>query len=415
VTYLAVDAAIAKSTALTRSRLRNAANLTREKRQDREIPLLSLSVRHGLRYRGEGGLGRQAPSADSLANYWVVQPGDVIVNPMWLLEGSVGVSALWGAVSPAYRVYRPCSGTDGRFLAYLLGSSPYIQQYQLLIRGLTTFDRAIGREDLDDIPVALPELEEQRGVADFLDRQTTRIDHLMELRGHQVEQAKLARSAAMIETFFGSDHQQVRLSAVAAVSHGRQRSPEHESGPFMTPYIRSANVKDGLITTDDVKEMNFNPAERAQYGLRVGDVLVTEAAGSAEAIGASAIWRGEIDGPVCFQNHVLRLRPSTPLWANEYLYWWARASYAAGAMRVYATGANILNLGSESIKAMMVPARSPDEQSDCVQLCEARVGHLDDVATATAGHRQLLAERRAALITAAVTGQFDPTTSRGVA
>ena len=35
------------------------------------------------------------------------------------------------------------------------------------------------------------------------------------------------------------------LRALAEVTLGRQRSPEHEEGPFMTPYLRAANVKDG--------------------------------------------------------------------------------------------------------------------------------------------------------------------------
>ena len=76
----------------------------------------------------------------------------------------------------------------------------------------------------------------------------------------------------------------------------------------MVRYLRAANVKDGSLDLSDVKEMDFNPAEQVTYALRPGDVLVTEGAGSLAAVGASAVWDGELDGIVCFQNTLLRLR-----------------------------------------------------------------------------------------------------------
>lgn len=42
---------------------------------------------------------------------------------------------------------------------------------------------------------------------------------------------------------------------------------------------------------------------------RRGDVLVTEGSGSLGTVGASAVWRAELAGTVCFQNTMLRLRP----------------------------------------------------------------------------------------------------------
>lgn len=62
------------------------------------------------------------------------------------------------------------------------------------------------------------------------------------------------------------------LRAYADVVLGRQRSPQHDSGPFMTPYLRAANVKDGELDLSDVKEMKFDPIERQRFALAPGDV-----------------------------------------------------------------------------------------------------------------------------------------------
>ena len=92
------------------------------------------------------------------------------------------------------------------------------------------------------------------------------------------------------------------LRALATVDLGRQRSPVHEQGPHMVPYLRAANVSDGRLNLVDVKEMNFSLREQQFFALKPGDVLVTEGSGSLQTVGASAVWRGEIPGAVCFQN-----------------------------------------------------------------------------------------------------------------
>ncbi len=42
----------------------------------------------------------------------------------------------------------------------------------------------------------------------------------------------------------------------------------------MVPYLRAANVKDGRLDLEDVKSMDFSPAEQVILGLQAGDVLV---------------------------------------------------------------------------------------------------------------------------------------------
>jgi type I restriction enzyme S subunit len=89
---------------------------------------------------------------------------------------------------------------------------------------------------------------------------------------------------------------------------GRQRAPQHHSGPHMRPYLRVANVLEDRIDTSDVKFMNFTPAEFNKYHLQSGDILLNEGQ-SSDLVGRSDIYRGEIEG-CCFQKTLLLFRAS---------------------------------------------------------------------------------------------------------
>jgi type I restriction enzyme S subunit len=184
-----------------------------------------------------------------------------------------------------------------------------------------------------------------------------------------------------------------RLFGAAEVRLGRQRSPQHESGPHMTRYLRAANVKDGKLDLVDVKEMNFAPAEQKIFGLRPGDVLVTEGSGSLTSVGATAVWNGEIEDTVCFQNTLVRLRPRPGITDARYLGWWARAAYASGQFAAIASGANIYHLSSERIKGLPVRLPSLDEQQRIADFLTAETGRIDSLITFQRRVLRLMEER----------------------
>jgi type I restriction enzyme S subunit len=168
------------------------------------------------------------------------------------------------------------------------------------------------------------------------------------------------------------------LRAYAEVTLGRQRSPGHETGAHMVPYLRAANVKDGCLDLTDVKEMNFSPAEQRVFSLRPGDVLVTEGSGSLGSVGASTVFNGDVPSPVCFQNTLLRLRPREQVDAR-FLAWWCRHAFAAGVFASVATGANIHHLSADRVRRLpvtYVPLRHQRAIADHLDTETARIDAL---------------------------------------
>ncbi|MEW6581412.1 MAG: restriction endonuclease subunit S [Actinomycetota bacterium] len=167
------------------------------------------------------------------------------------------------------------------------------------------------------------------------------------------------------------------LSAVAEVTLGRQRSPENHQGPSMVPYLRAANVTDGRLDLSDVQEMNFSPDEQRIFELRDGDVLITEGSGSLTAVGASAVWRSEIGGRVCFQNTLLRVRPRTQRTDPRFLAWWCRHAFTSGLFASIATGANIHHLSAERMRALPVCAPALQEQERIADFLDVETPRID--------------------------------------
>jgi restriction endonuclease S subunit len=326
---------------------------------------------------------------------------------MWAIEGGVAVSEYVGAVSTAYRVYELSPEIHPKFIHHWFRSSVALEQYRLLVRGITTFDRSVTREDFEGMPVPVPAVTTQRAIADFLDLETTRIDALIAAKHRLIDLLVEKFRVATVDylSLTVGNGKSRRLGAFASISLGRQRTPEYEFGPNMARYLRAANVKDGTLDLSDVKLMNFTPKEQAIFQLRMGDVLVTEGAGSLAAVGATAVWQDDLPGVICFQNTLLRLRPR-PSVDPRYLAWWCRGAYYGGLMAAVSQGANIYHLSAERLKA--VPCLIPPTSEQRSRI--ARLDRIESKLQAARGalERQiaLLLEHRQALITETLASDF---------
>lgn len=164
------------------------------------------------------------------------------------------------------------------------------------------------------------------------------------------------------------------LAAIADVQLGRQRSPKNHSGPNMRPYLRAANVTWDGLALDDVKEMNFSATEAATFHLIPGDILLSEASGSASEVGKPAMWRGEIDD-CCFQNTLLRVRSRHVL--PKYLLWFFKWLAISGQFARGSRGVGIHHLGAKALSEWDTPIAPMGEQKRIVTAIEEQFSRLD--------------------------------------
>ena len=374
-------------------------------RPNHEYPLL------GMRWYGLGPFRRETVTGDATkaGTYFRVAAGDLIYNRLFAWKGSFGVipSDLDGSfVSgefPLFIVDRDKAVPE--FLNLVMCQPPVWGQVWRESTGSTATSRNRWKEDrFLAWQLLLPSVAEQRRIVDLIHHVDQPHD-----RAHVVAQRARRLGDAVRDEWFTERSTLARpLRSVVEVTNGRLRNPRNASGPHMTRYVRSANVQDGRLDLDEPMHMNFTPAEQKRYALRPGDVLVTEGSGSRASIGASCQWHGQIPGVVCFQNHLLRLRPLPGCGLPPSLiYQWALWSHRTGRFAEIATGTNILSLGVERVAAMSIPVDQPAEVLALVSTMEAIQGE-EHAATALAASTAGL---RSAVLSALLSGDDQLTPS----
>ena len=290
---------------------------------------------------------------------------------------------------------------DPRFMYYWLGSVPFYDYiYSVLVVGATN-QIELNREGLAGAPIALPPLEEQRRIADFLDAETARIDRVIALRT-----AQLARLGEREGSWRSQLFRRSNSGKWARVKHLLRSKPRYgvlvpefvEDG---IPFIR-VNDLSGLTSIDALSMIPRQLSE--QYSRTVtepGDVLLTVVGAT---IGKVALISADLAGANTARA-IAVLRPKLKHSPSLLASWIGTAEFMEQAR--LATGSDTAQptLGMEDLANFAI--RWPTDDAEQRQMTEAaKEHHLDTVTVRAAfnGQIDLLAERRRALITAAVTG-----------
>ena len=91
-------------------------------------------------------------------------------------------------------------------------------------------------------------------------------------------------------------------------------------------YLRVANVQDGFLDLEDIKDIEILPEDLSKYHLEYGDILFTEG-GDRDKLGRGTIWRNEIDECI-HQNQVYRARLAGIHILPEYISLAAKTEYS---------------------------------------------------------------------------------------
>ncbi|SFI83333.1 restriction endonuclease subunit S [Nitrosomonas sp. Nm34] len=377
-------------------------------------------------YDEKGNIGNK--KSENIENYKVVYPGDLVVNKMNAIIGSLGISRFHGALSQVYFVLYPkdLSRTNHKYLGYLFKVRPFQQSLIKISKGMMELRESIEFDEFKKLVLPVPPRDEQDRIVAFLDQKTAEIDAAIMKKERLIELLNEQRS---IQT---NRAVTLGLDRAAPLRNGEsewiESVPEHweivplkhistvQSGVTLGknfvlskstksyPYLRVANVQDGYINLSTVTEIILPIREAKNYLLRAGNILVTEG-GDIDKLGRGNCWDGQIE-ECLHQNHVFAVRILKRV-RPEFVALITGVSYAR---RYFTTTANkTTNLASTNkTKLGNLPVLVPplSEQDAILDFCNKSKTKYAKIIDSVAKEISALKDMKSSLIAEAVAGRI---------
>lgn len=143
-----------------------------------EEELLSVYRDYGVIPKSSRDDNRNVESED-LSSYQLVDKEWLVTNKMKAWQGSIAVSKYRGIVSPAYYVYQPLHNENSLFIHNLMRCSLYIAIYKRISKGVRIGQWDLEHSALRTVPIALPPIEEQSDIINFINTEVSMIDKII--------------------------------------------------------------------------------------------------------------------------------------------------------------------------------------------------------------------------------------------
>ena len=284
----------------------------------------------------------------------------------------------------------------------------------------------LSQEDLRQVRIPVPSIDEQRAIADYLDRETARLDALVAAKERLLELLAEKRQALITRAvsrgldpnaplrdsgipWLGKipahwDIVQVKMAYSIQLGKMLQNHPIG-SDDIEVPYLKAQHVQWFSVRVEDAPKMWASPRELHQYSIRAGDLLVCEG-----GEGGRCSLVTDIQPNCIIQNALHRVR-GLGKGRNDYLQYVMSAIATTGWFDAISSKATIVHFTKEKFGALMMPLPSLIEQRAIVDYLDRETAQLDTLTAITRDTIALIKERRAALIAAAVTGRIDTSRS----
>jgi type I restriction enzyme S subunit len=162
-------------------RLGNHFAQRKEKVSDKDFPPLSVT-KNGIVPQLEN-----AAKTDNGDNRKLVRNGDYVINSRSDRKGSSGLSNLDGSVSLINIVLKPFQTIYSKFSHYLFRSYLFQEEFYKYGHGIVADLWTTNYDDMRNIYLALPDINDQQKIVSFLDTETARIDNLISKQEKLIE------------------------------------------------------------------------------------------------------------------------------------------------------------------------------------------------------------------------------------
>ncbi|KGE73284.1 restriction endonuclease subunit S [Spirochaeta lutea] len=309
----------------------------------------------------------------------------------------------------------------GDYLFRQFQSSATNHQFQIASTGVTRY--GLPKSAIGDAIIPLPPLPEQQAIAAFLDRETGRIDALIEKKKQLIDLLKEKRSAMISRAVTKGLDPSVKMRPsgvpwlgdvpegweVKKFSYviGFQEGPGIMAVDFQDegiPLLRIRNIQGPYVNLGDCNFLDPNKVADKwnHFKCKKTDLLISGSASTGLVCEVNEIGVGAIP-----YTGIIRLWPNSGTIAKDFIRWFVSSALFDTQVSIFQAGSTIKHFGPDHLRKMKVPLPPLPEQQSIAAFLDRETSKIDALVSKVETAIERLKEYRISLISSAVTGKID--------
>lgn len=381
-----------------------------EKVSDRDFPPLSVT-KNGILPQLD-----HVAKTDDNDNRKLVRAGDFVINSRSDRKGSAGIAEQDGSISLINTVLVPDQSLDHRYCHHLFRCTAFQEEFYRMGSGLVADLWSTNFSTMKGIMCALPPIDEQTAIGTFLDREIARIDVLIKTKERFIGLLKEKRAALITHAVTNGLDPLVPMKSsgvgwLKAIPAHWQIAPPHvifhesKERAHDGDQLLSATQKYGVIPLADFESLEQRQVTKAVANLEmrkhveIGDFVISMRSMD------GGLERAFATGSVRSSYSVVKPGPRVD---GRFYVFLLKCDMYIQALKLtsnFIRDGQDMNFGH--FRKVPLPVPPIEEQALIADHIEAETARIAQLTIHTQRSIELLKERRAALITAAVTGKID--------
>lgn len=380
----------------------------------------ALQFKMGTIISKKGGNSKYNP--DTLEAYNKVERGDIIINGLNLsfdfISQRVGIVKEKGVITSTYLALRALPILNSDYLNYLFKGYDSCKALHGMGRGLR---QILQYSEFRKYSVLIPPIEEQKAIADYLDKKCSEIDELITLQEKIIEELKVYKQSVITEAVTKGLNPDVEMkesgiewigwiprkwevkSFKRLLSEPLQYGA-NESGidyDYSLPrYVRITDIFNNSLK-EDIQKQSLTEEQANGYILEDNDILFARSGGT---VGKVFIFQS-LYGRCAYAGYLIRAKVDSTVCLPWFVYYYTQTScYDEWKKRIFIQS-TIQNIGADRYSIMEIPIPPLEEQRAITDYLDKKCSEIDSLISLKQSKIESLKEYKKSIIYEYVTGK----------
>ena len=403
-------------------KIKNIYSNRNEKNLDGNTNFLSVVKDVGVvLYSEKGNVGNK--TSDDIYKYKIVYENDLVINPMNIIIGSVGLSKYFGSLSNVYIVLESQENLNPSFGFYIFKNVDFQKNLHKICYGIMELRESLNKIEFYVEKIPLPPLKEQQEIVSYLDKKTSSIDSLIQSKKKKIELLKEKRTSLINQVVNKGLNPDVEIKdsgvewigsipfgwVICKVKHitkqvvdGTHFTPTYTDDGV--PFLRVTDIHQSEINLDNCKYISVD--EHLELKKRCspekGDLLLSKNG----TIGVTRVVTWDWEFSIFVSLCLLKFRNYSPYLFSYYF----QSNIVDTQLFESSKKSTVTNLHLDKIRELLVILPPLSEQHQIVEYLDKETKLIDETISSEQKKIELLKEYKQSLISEVVTGKRKVTT-----